>query len=265
MRLFFHILLIASVLTACKSEFEQVRISNDPERILNASLTYYDKGEYLRAQNLMELILNQYRGTRQGEELFFKYAYTQYHLGNYILSSTYFSNFAATFAYSTFTEEADYMAAYSQYMQSPAYRLDQDPSVKAIDAFQDFVNKYPESERVVECNKLIDELRAKLEEKAYAQGVLYFDLGQYQAAIASFEQMLDEYPETERAPYVRLMILKSAYLYAANSVYDKRAERYADAKTKYEDFINRYPTGKYTREARDINKSIVAESKNLMP
>jgi outer membrane protein assembly factor BamD len=255
--------LISSLLVSCKSEFEQVRISNDPQRILAESLKYYEKEDYLRAQTLMELILNQYRGTKEGEELFFKYAYTHYYLGNYELAATYFTNFATTFAYSSFTEEADFMVAFSNYKQSPSFRLDQDPSLKAINAFQDFANKYPESDRVPKCNELIDELRTKLEEKAYAQGLLYYDLRQYQAAITSFGNMLSEYPESNRAEYVRFLILKSAFQYAANSVYDRRAERYEEAKEKYKDYVNRYPKGKNLREAKDIKKQIDSESKNL--
>ena len=107
MRFSLYIILIFSLLTSCKSGFEQVRLSNDPPRILTESIKYYDKGDYLRAQTLMELILNQYRGTREGEELFFKYAYTHYQLGSYALAATYFTNFSNTFAYSNFTEEAD--------------------------------------------------------------------------------------------------------------------------------------------------------------
>lgn len=263
MRFSLYILLIVSLLSACKSEFEQVRISNDPERILTESIKYYDKGDYLRAQTLMELVLNQYRGSRQGEELFFKYAYTHYHLENYQLAATYFTNFASTFAYSTFTEEADFMTAYSYYKQSPTFRLDQEPSVKAIEAFQDFANKYPESERVAECNKLIDELRAKLEEKSYAQGVLYYELGQHQAAITSFETMLADFPETSRMEEVRFLILKSSFEYAVNSVYDKRAERYEEAKLRYKEYVNRFPKGKNINDAKEINKQIESNTKNL--
>lgn len=264
MRFSGFILLIFSVLTACKSEFEQVRLSNDPQRILTESIRYYDKGEYLRAQTLMELIINQYRGTREGEELFFKYAYTHYHLENYQLAATYFTNFANTFPYSSFTEEADFMTAYSYYKQSPSFRLDQEPSTKAIEAFQDFANKYPESERVEECNRLIDELRAKLEEKAYAQGILYYDLGQYQAAITSFDHMLYDFPETSRAEEVRFLILKSAFEYAENSVYDKRKERYDEASNYYKEYINRFPEGKHINEARAIQKQIDNNIKNLI-
>lgn len=263
MRFFLYILLITSTLAACQSEFEQVRVSNDSERIMKEAIKYYDKGDYIRAQTLMELILNQYRGSNHGEELFFKYAYTHYHLENYQLAATYFTNFATTFGYSAYTEEADFMTAYSYYKQSPSFRLDQDPSVKAIDAFQDFANKYPESDRVAECNKLIDELRAKLEEKAYTQGVLYYDLGQYQAAITSFENMLSEYPESTRAEEVRFLALKAAFEYASKSVYDKRAERYEEASVRYNEYMNRYPNGKFLQDARNINKQIELNTKNL--
>ena len=263
MRFSLYILLILSALSACQSPFEQVRLSNDPERILTESIKYYDQGDYLKAQTLMEFVINQYRGSNKGEELFFKYAYTHYHLENYQLAATYFTNFANTFGYSPYTEEADFMAAYSFYKQSPSFRLDQEPSVKAIEAFQDFANKYPESERVDECNKLIDELRAKLEEKAYTQGLLYYDLGQYQAAITAFSNMLSEYPETKRQEEVRFLILKSAYEYAHRSVYDKRAERYADAQTRYKEYINRFPDGKKINDAREINKQVESNIKNL--
>lgn len=263
MRLFIIIALIISGLTACKSSFEQVRTSNDPERILAEALKYYDKGDWLRAQTLMELILNQYRGTKQGEELFFKYAYTHYNLNNFELASTYFANFASTFPYSAFTEEADFMTAYSQYKLSPSFRLDQEPSVNAINAFQDFANKYPDSERVPECNKLIDELRQKLEEKAFAEGMLYYDLGDYQASVTSFHNLLTQFPESSKAEYVRFLMVKGTFEYAQKSVYLKRAERYEEADLRYKEYITRYPDGEHAKEAREIHERIINESKNL--
>lgn len=263
MRIYLYIALIFSLLTSCRSGFEQVRLSNDPPRILAESIKFYDKGEYLKAQTLMELILNQYRGTREGEELFFKYAYTHYHLGNYALAATYFTNFSSTFAYSNYTEESDFMKAYAYYKQSPSFRLDQEPSVQAIDAFQDFANKYPDSERVSSCNELIDELRSKLELKAYNQGILYYKLSQFNAAITSFDNMLSEYPESKHAEESRFLILKSAYEYGTNSIYVRRAERLDEASSRYKDYISRYPRGPHAKEAKEINKEIETESKNL--
>lgn len=259
----FYLLIISFLITSCQSAFEKVRQSNDPERILTESIRYFDKGDYLRAQMLMELILNQYRGTRQGEELFFKYAYTHYHLYNYQLAATYFTNFASTFTYSSYTEEAEFMAAYSNYKLSPSFRLDQAPSETAINAFQDFADKHPESDRVPECNKLIDELRAKMEEKAYAQGELYFNLGHYNACVTSFEHLLREFPDTDKAENARWLMLRAAFDYARNSIYDKRAERYAAALEKARDYIAKHPRGPHRRDAADFIKQIDSELKSL--
>ena len=263
MRFYLPILLFISLLTGCRSSFEQARLSNDPPLILRESIAYFDKGDYLRAQTLMELILNQYRGTREGEELFFKYAYTHYHLGSYALAATYFTNFSSTFAYSNFTEEADFMTALSYYKQSPSFRLDQNPSEESINAFQDFANKYPDSERVPECNEKIDELRSKLELKAYHQGILYYKLSQYNAAITSFDNMLSEYPESSHAEEARFLILKASYEYAVNSVYLKRIDRLENARLRYKEYINRYPKGDNVKEAKELSKLIETEFKNL--
>lgn len=57
------------------------------------------------------------------------------------------------------------MAAYCKFLDSPAYNLDQESTYDAIKELQLFVNRYPNSDRVEECNKYLDILRDKLEKK----------------------------------------------------------------------------------------------------
>ena len=248
---------------ACRSEFEKARLSNDPEFILQEANKYYDNEDFLKAQQLYELVLNQLRGTQEAEDIFFKYAYTFYHLRQFTLAAHYFNNFSATFAYSKYKEEADFMSPFSNYRLSPIYRLDQQPTVDAIQGFQEFVNMHPTSRRVVECNELIEELRLKLEEKAFASGQLYYDIGRFDAAIRTFENMLTEFPETDRAELVRFRILESAFHYAENSIFDLREERYNDAITKYNDFIRKYPTSAFRPRADKILEDIRINVKSL--
>ncbi len=247
----------------CKSEFEKTRLSNDPKVILAKSIEFYEAEEYLRAQTLFELILNQYRGTKEAEQLFFYYAYSHYYLRSYQLASHYFKNFANTFAYSPYREEADFMAAYSNYRLSPGFRLDQKPTVAAIEGFQEFVNRYPTSDRVAQCNDLIDEMRKKLEDKAFSQGELYVDIREYEAAITSFETMLRNFPETDRAAEIRFLMVKASYLYAQNSIFDKRAERYEKSSEHYKDFIAKHGKTAYAKEARAMEKEIKKQLKTL--
>ncbi len=252
LRNWWFFVLIALLSTACRTEFERIRTSNDPELIYEKALGYYNEGDYLRAQTLFELVLNSFRGSAKAEELAFNYAYTHYYQGSFLLASHYFENFSNTYTSSSRREEADYMNAYSNYLLSPNFRLDQQYTVKAIELFQIFINTYPNSERVASANELIITCRDKLEQKEFVSGKLYFDLKNYSSAVHSFENLLKEFPETSNAEEVRFLILKSAFLLAENSFYEKQEERYEEAITKYNNFFKKFPSSKYLAEASDI-------------
>jgi outer membrane protein assembly factor BamD len=243
------------LLGACKSEYEKVRTSANPDLILTTAFTYYEKKEYQRAQTLFDQVLNNLRGRQEAEKAYFYYAYTYYYQKQYVLAAYYFKNFANTFINSEYREEAAFMSAYSNYLQSPSFRLEQSSTVQAIEEFQLFVNLFPTSLRVKECNRLIDELRRKQEEKAFAEGELYFNLRQYQSAVISFDNLLRDYPESPEAEKVRYLIARADYLLAENSVVDKKEERFNETIKRCDEFLNKYPAGRYAKEIKDIRKN----------
>jgi outer membrane protein assembly factor BamD len=72
--------------------------------------------------------------------------------------------------------------------------LDQENTLKAIESLQLFINLYPKSERVAEASKLIQNLRDKLEKKAFENAKLYFvtgayDPSNYKSAIIAFKNV----------------------------------------------------------------------------
>lgn len=249
--------------SSCKSSYEKVRISNDPELVLTAANTYYEDGKWLKAQSLYEIVIPFYRGKKEAETLFYRYAYTHYNLGDYILANHYFKNFSNTFYTSEHKEDASFMAAYSNYEMSPSFRLDQSYSDKAIDEFQLFVNSFPNSEKVAECNDLMDQLRAKKEQKAFEECILYYNLRQYQAAITSFENMLKDYPDSKRAEEIRYIIIKSNFDLSKNSIYEKKMERYRETITLVDKFLKKYPKSKNRKELRNIKKEAEKAVKTL--
>ena len=144
-------------------------------------------------------------------------------------------------------------------MLSPIYKLDQTYSLKAIEGFQLFVNTYPYSERVPECNALIDEMRAKLEHKAYEEGKLYYDLKHYSSAVQSFENMLKDFPETKRGELVRYLIAKSSHILAENSVFDKKEERFLEVIDKCNAFFRKYKSSDYFAEVDKYKNNAIQE------
>ncbi len=240
---------------SCKSEFEKLRATADSETLHTKAFEYYEKGDYVKAQMLFELIINNLRGKVQAEKVYFYYANTHYYLEKYILASYYYKNFANTFPNSEYREEADYMSAYSNYQLSPKYRLDQTYTDKAIDEFQLFANYYPNSPRVEQCNLLIDQMRAKLEKKAVAEAELYYNLKQYQSAVHTLENVLTDYPDTKEAENLRYLTLKANYSLAENSVFEKQAERYEATIKLCKTFFSKYPNSRHIKEVSTINEN----------
>jgi outer membrane protein assembly factor BamD len=263
MKILSFLVIVMLAFSACKSEFEALRTSNQPERIYAAANKYYDEKDYDRAVALYDIIIQYYRGRQEAEDLFYRYAYAHYYQNDFILSSTYFKNFASTFSNSSRREEAEYMAAYSNYRLSPNYKLDQSYTAKAIDGFEQFINAFPSSERVSQVNKLIDEMRSKLEQKSFEQGNLYYKIGQYQAAMTSFQNTVKDFPESKRLEEVRFLILKSSYIQASNSIFEKKEDRFKETLTYYEVFLKKHPKSKWAKEARIIQKETLEEIKKL--
>ncbi len=237
---------------ACKSEFERVRTSGDTELILKKAYEYYEKKDYQRSQGLFDLVLSSLRGGKEAEKAYFYHAYTYYYLKQYTLAAYYFKNFANTFTTSAYREEATFMMAYSNYLLSPSFRLDQSSTRQAIEDFQLFANFYPQSKRVADCNKYIDILRRKLEQKAFAEGELYFNLRQYRSSVISFENLLRDYPESPDVERVRYLIAKASFLLSQNSILEKKPERYQETITRCNDFLEKHPSSKYGKEVRQM-------------
>lgn len=241
----------------CKSEFEKIRGSGDTDKMYAKAFEYYEQEEYLRAQTLLELIIPAYRGKPELEKIYYTYADTYYKLGKYIMANYYFKNFASTFPHSPQREEADFMAAYSNYQMSPGFRLEQTYTEKAIDDLQLFVNTYPNSPRLKECNMLIDQMRLKLEKKNFEEGILYFNLRQYQAATTTFENLLKDFPETSNAEQVRYHIAKANYLLAENSIVEKQEERYKQTVAYAKDYLEKFQgTSNYDEVKSFYNNSV---------
>ncbi len=259
-------IIILSVLflaTSCKTEFEKIRTSNDPELIYTKANNFYAEGDYYKAQTLYDLVIPFYRGKKEAETVFFKYAYCHYNQSQFMLSNHYFENYAQTFTSSPNQEEAQYMANYSLYKLSPNYKLDQTFTERAITGMQKFINTYPNSERTAVATTLIDEMRAKQEIKAFEQGRLYYEIKNYKAAINSLQSMIKDYPETQRSEEIRWLILDSNFILAQNSVFLKKEARFNETLKLANRFIKKYPESVHIPDANRITQNCITSLKEI--
>lgn len=251
------LLTIAILGTSCADNYEKIRRSNSVKEKMASAFKYYQKGECDKAQFLFEDILPLVKGDTIGEKVYFTYANSHFCQKNYNFASYYFKQFFITYPNSDLAEEALYMAAYSNYMLSPTYRLDQTYTEKAIEGMQLFANTYPQSKRISECNKLVDQMRRVQEEKAYESANLYFRMKDYKSAVYSFQSLLQDYPDTENTEKISYMIILSNYHLALNSILSKEIERLNETIKFYQNFVDTYPKSKYLTEAQEIFSSCV--------
>jgi outer membrane protein assembly factor BamD len=160
-------------------------------------------------------------------------------------------------------EEAEYMSAYCAYLNSPEPELDQEYTYKAINKFQLFINKYPNSKHIPDCNKYLDKLRKKLEDKAYLNAKLYFNLGDYKAAVVVLENTLNKYPDTSYREELMFLNIKAHFKLAENSITEKQAKRYQDTIDAYYSFIDEFPNSKFMKEAQKMYENSVKKIKKV--
>lgn len=248
------ILVLIMAFAGCKSKYERLKASNDNAKKYQEGIKYYNKKDYGKALDLFEDLVQRYRGQSEAEDLYYYYAYTNYKLKDYTSARYHFKVFADSYPNSSRTEECRFMSAYCYYLDSPNFTLDQENTQKAIDAMQLFINLYPKSERVAEASKLIQNLRDKLESKAYANAKLYLIIRDYQSAVIAFGNTLRDYPDTKYAEEMEFLTVKAQYLYAKNSFEVKQEERYNTTITYSQQFAEKYPTSKYLKENEQLKK-----------
>ncbi len=265
--MFFHrpkifLLLIVLVLVSCGKQQKLIK-STDNEAKYAAAIDYYDKKDYYHALQLFQQLINFYQGTEKAEKMQFYYAYCYYHQDDYVLGSYYFKRFVNNYPRSAFAEEAMYMNAYCYFLDSPVSSLDQTNTYTAIKELQLFIDLYPQSARVEEATKLIDQLRAKLLRKDLDIADLYLKMRLYEAAIYSYKNILKAYPETEYKEEILFSIFKSSFNYAENSILSKQPERYQSALDSYNELIFQFPETKYLKEAKSMNRLVMNEIEGI--
>ena len=261
--LLFASLLAALLLSSCNTKFQKVLKSNDLDYKLEKAKEYYNEGQYHNAIPLFEELLIAYKGQRNTEDMYYSYAYCHYAQGDYTLAAFHFKKFASLYPTNEKVEDAAFRVAECYHKQSPKYNLDQTATISAIDQYQRFADQFPNSEKMPEVNKAIDELRGKLQKKAFDNAYLYYKIRSYKAASHAFEALLEDFPDSKNVEEASFLIVKSRKLYADNSYDSKKLERYNDTIEAYENFIQKFPNSEYTSELNELYTKVKSLIVNL--
>jgi outer membrane protein assembly factor BamD len=231
------------------NKYNKLLKSSDYNLKYQKAMEYYDKKDYVRALALLEEILPLLRPTVKGEPAYYKYCYCHYYVKEYYLAGYYFKNFSKLYPAGQKAEECLYMSGICNLKNSPKWSLDQTETFAAIKDFQTFLDKYPESERRLRCNSIIDSLNFKIEKKAFENAKLYHKIMNYKSASIALKSMLDKYPNTPFKEEAMFLIVESDYIYATESIESKKIERFEQTIKSYTNFVAAFADSKKRKKA----------------
>lgn len=215
------------LLCSCASKHKKLLRSNDNEAKYEAAVKAYNQKDYYSANQLFENLIFYFRGKDKAEDVNLYYGKSLMGGKDYYSAGYQFENFVRWFPYSEHVEEALFLSAYCKYMESPDFYLDQTITKESMSAFQDYLNKYPESPRVNEANKYFDELRLKVIKKDYITAYNYYKVGQYQAAHVALTNFIAKYSDqTQYRQDAMYYIVLAGYHYAKESIESKQKQRW---------------------------------------
>lgn len=247
-----HLLIGLFLTLASCTTYEKVLTSKDVNYKLTKANEYYDKGRYFEASKVYESLLPALRGTKNYEELYYRYAYSFYNNKDYINAAYQFKNFQEFFSKSDRLEEMQYMYAVSLFKNSLKASLDQTETQNALSALQTFLIMNPNSKYREEANEYIDEANFKLETKASSAAKQYFDQDYYREASVAYKTLIFDFPDSKQLDFYYYMLIRSLYFYADNSKESLKRERFLDMEEYYDVSKRYFPNSQYTKDIEEL-------------
>lgn len=244
------LLLIGSVTVTCARK-DLIKPGDSLPVAFGKAKNLFDNGSFREAAQAFETVIQTGRGTEYARDGQYYLAESYYEDERYLLAASEYERFRTLYPQSPRREEVDFKEASCYYQLSPRYKLSQRYTRTAIEKFQLFNSRYPNSERIQQSSEYISELRSKLARKNYNAAELYMRTDQYEAAIVYYDLTIDQYPETEWAERALVDEINAYVVYADRSVTSMQRERYQKAVEAYEKYLQLFPNSEYRSRAED--------------
>lgn len=260
----------ALLLSSCSTEFNKVYKSVDYDYKYEFAKECFARGKFTQAITLLQELVTIQKGTENAEECLYMLAMAEYCDRDYESSSATFKKYFSTYPKGRYAEQACYYVAQSLYQSTPEPRLDQTSTINAINSYQEFMDFFPESKLRSRAQNDMFELQDKLVMKEYLSAELYYNLGDYfgnctnggsnyEACIVTSQNALKTYPYSSLREDFAILIMKSKFELAQQSVEAKRVERYRDAEDECYGFLNEYPES----EERETAEKYIEKCKKV--
>lgn len=202
-----------AVLAGCAStDKDDVAIPDEPaEKIYNEGLTLLRKDDPNAAAKRFEDVDRIHPYSEWARKALLMTTFSYFEAGKYDEAIASGKRYVSLYPGSPDAAYAQYLVASSLYENIPDITRDQHKTRQALDALQDVVNKYPNTEYAATARKKIEVARDQLAGKEMMIGRYYLEQRNYTGAINRFKVVVTQY-QTTRQVEEALMRLTEAYM-----------------------------------------------------
>lgn len=255
------ILCLSLLLTGCAREFNSVYKSNDNTYKYEYAKQCFAMGKFAQAATLLQELVTVQKGRVNAQESLYMLGMAQFCNKDFEAASATFRKYYQSYPKGDFAEQASFYTGQSLFHSMPDPRLDQSSTIGAINAYQQFMDIFPDSPLRETAQKQLFILQDNLVMKEYLSAELYYNLGgyfgnvnnnsesNYESCIITAQNALKSYPFSSLREKFSLLIMKSKYELAQNSSEEKRIERYRDAEDECYGFLNEFPESEECKTA----------------
>jgi outer membrane protein assembly factor BamD len=237
-------LTITAALFACGGNKPRANMTNE-ERFAYALKLFQDK-DYFDARTQFRIVILNAPGSTIVDQAQYYLAECHFNMDEFITAAAEYEKLIRLYPRSAMLDDAQYKFGLCYFKLSPKADLDQKYTYKAIEEFQRFLEDFPGSEHVPEVQKKLDETRGKLAKKEFNTGNLYRKMTYYEAALVSFDEVLNRFYDTRYA--------EPALFYKGECLY--KLARYDRAKEALETFVQKFPKSSFQSQALFMLKEI---------
>lgn len=242
--LFTLTLFLLAGISGCSSLKTQERSYRNAEEMYYAGVKQYQAQRYEEAEQILELLLERYPLNHYAIDGEIMLADALYAEEKYDEARVYYTNFVALHPSYPKAPYALFQKGMCFFRNVLTLDRDQTTTRKAILAFEDLSNDFPDSSYNKKAEELIAFLRKRLAEREMYVGRFYLKKKNYKGALARFKVVLDEYPDSKVIDEILFYIVKS---------YVKLGEEIR-ARDVYATMQSDFPQSSYTRAAEKIIK-----------
>ena len=254
-------LCLAALFSGCGSALHSVRKSTDKTYQYEFAKQCFAQGKFDDAVTLLSELVTVQKGRENAQESLYMLAMAEYCNRDYEAASATFKKYFQSYPKGDFAEQASFYVGQSLFESMPDPRLDQSSTIGAINAYQNFMDYFPDSHLRDEAQKKLFILQDNLVMKEYLSAELYFNLGgyfgninantesNYESCIITAQNALKTYPYSSLREKFSVLIMKSKFELAQNSSEEKRLDRYRDAEDECYGFLNEFPESEECKTA----------------